>query len=145
MAAFTSRDMPQRAAFESRLARMKADPSVLLRAVLANGVLVGSVGSWDEEGERHVCYWISRDYWGQGVATGALRLHIAELTSRPLHASIAFDNLRSRRVLEKCGFRAVGSIQSFARARGQEIEEVLFRLECGAPKNWEPVAPNSAV
>jgi RimJ/RimL family protein N-acetyltransferase len=32
-------------------------------------------------------------------------------------------------VLEKCGFREVGTDRGFAEARGGEIEEVRLRLE----------------
>jgi RimJ/RimL family protein N-acetyltransferase len=36
---------------------------------------------------------------------------------------------QSQRVLEKCGFRRVGEGRGFANARGEEIDEVLFRLD----------------
>jgi RimJ/RimL family protein N-acetyltransferase len=49
--------------------------------------------------------------------------------SRPLHARIAYDNVASRRVLEKCGFRLVATERGFAEARSGEIEEYVLRLE----------------
>ena len=49
--------------------------------------------------------------------------------SRPLHARVAFDNVASHRVLEKCGFRVIASERSFAEARSGEIEELVLRLE----------------
>ena len=48
--------------------------------------------------------------------------------TRPLHASAAFDNAGSMRVLEKCGFQKVGLERAFANARGAVIEEVVFVL-----------------
>jgi RimJ/RimL family protein N-acetyltransferase len=49
--------------------------------------------------------------------------------SRPLHARVAYDNVASRRVLEKCGFRVIRTERSFAEARSGEIEEFVLRLE----------------
>jgi RimJ/RimL family protein N-acetyltransferase len=49
--------------------------------------------------------------------------------SRPLRARIAYDNVASRRVLEKCGFRVIAHERGFAEARSTEIEEFVLRLE----------------
>jgi len=49
--------------------------------------------------------------------------------SRPLHARVAYDNVASHRVLEKCGFRVVATERSFAEARSGEIEEFVLQLE----------------
>jgi RimJ/RimL family protein N-acetyltransferase len=49
--------------------------------------------------------------------------------SRPLHARVAYDNVASRRVLEKCGFRVIATERGFAEARSGEIEEFVPRLE----------------
>jgi RimJ/RimL family protein N-acetyltransferase len=54
--------------------------------------------------------------------------------SRPLHARVASDNVASRRVLEKCGFRLIATERGFAEARSGEIEEFVMRLEeSGSP------------
>src|SRR5215211_1242046 len=53
--------------------------------------------------------------------------------SRPLHARVASDNVASRRVLEKCGFRVVATERNVAEARSAEIEELVLRLEELAP------------
>jgi RimJ/RimL family protein N-acetyltransferase len=42
---------------------------------------------------------------------------------------VVHDNLASRRVLEKCGFRVIATERSFAEARSAEVEEVVLRLE----------------
>jgi L-amino acid N-acyltransferase YncA len=46
-----------------------------------------------------------------------------------LYARVAYDNVASRRALEKCGFRLVATERSFAEARSGEIEEVVLRFE----------------
>jgi RimJ/RimL family protein N-acetyltransferase len=48
---------------------------------------------------------------------------------RPLLARVAADNGASIRVLERCGFRLIGKERSFARARGEEIDEFVYELE----------------
>src|SRR5919106_5577065 len=75
-----------------------------------------------EPGEREVTYWIGRSYWGRGIATGALSAFLVGDPSRLLHARVAHDNVGSRRVLEKRGFRVIASEQNFAEARSAEID-----------------------
>ena len=101
MAAFPSRDLP---AFLERQARIEADPSAITRTIAADEGVVGSIGSWEVEGERDVGFWIGRDHWGNGYATAALRAFLDVDLHRPLHAHVVDHNVGSRRVLEKCGF-----------------------------------------
>jgi hypothetical protein len=62
-----------------------------------------------------------------------LAVHIAAFTApdhtRPLHARVASDNVASRRVLEKCGFRVIATERNVAEARSAEIEELVLRLD----------------
>ena len=129
MAAFTAPDHMDRDAFERRWARLRADETVINRAIVVHAEVAGTIGSWGEPGEREVTYWIGRSYWGKGIATCALNAFLTVDSSRPLHARVAHDNVASRRVLEKCGFRVVGTDRGFAEARSREIEEVVLRLE----------------
>jgi RimJ/RimL family protein N-acetyltransferase len=128
MAAFTVPDHMDRDAFERRWSRLRADDSLITRAILVDGEVVGTIGSWGDPGEREVTYWIGRSYWGKGIATGALNAFLAVERTRPLHAHVAYDNVASRRVLEKCGFRVVGTARGFARARSSEIDELALQL-----------------
>ena len=92
--------------------------------------VVGHVGSYEQFGKREVTYWIGTAYWGQGIATRALTAYLKQtLTTRPIYARVAKDNVGSRRVLEKCGFTVVGESKGYANARGKEIEELLLELE----------------
>lgn len=134
MAAFTAPDHLNRDAFERRWSRLRADDAVIVRAVVADGEVAGTVGSWGELGEREVTYWIGRSHWGKGIATCALAGFLAVDPSRPLHGRVASDNVASRRVLEKCGFRVVATERGFAEARSREIEETVLRLEDAPPE-----------
>jgi len=63
------------------------------------------------------------------VASRALALLLQEVQARPVHARAASDNLGSLRVLEKAGFRIIGTNRDFAQARKAEIEETILRLD----------------
>ena len=129
MAAFTAPDHMDRDAFERRWSRLRADETVINRAIVVDGEVAGTIGSWGDPGEREVTYWIGRSYWGKGIATAALKAFLTVDASRPLRARVASDNVASRRVLEKCGFRVVATERGFAEARSREIEEFVLRLE----------------
>jgi hypothetical protein len=90
--------------------------------------------SWGDRDEREVTHWIGRSYWGRGIATGTLKAFLTVDPSRPLHARVAFDNVASHRVREKCGFRVIANERSFAEARSGEIEEFVLRLEEAGPR-----------
>jgi len=85
-----------------------ADPAIVARTVVVDGEVAGSVMSWTQWEQRQLGYWFGRDHWGRGVATTALALFLGEMSVRPVHAYVAGCNGASRRVLEKCGFRADG-------------------------------------
>jgi RimJ/RimL family protein N-acetyltransferase len=129
MAAFTAPDHMDRNAFERRVSRQRADETVIARVIIVDGEVAGTIASWGDPDEREVTYWIGRSYWGRGIATDALKAFLTVDPSRPLHARVAFDNVASHRVLEKCGFRVVATERSFAEARSGEIEEFVLQLE----------------
>jgi RimJ/RimL family protein N-acetyltransferase len=108
-AAFTAADHMDRDAFERRWSRLRVDESVIARAIVVDGEVAGTIGSWGDPDEREVTYWIGRYYWGRGIATGDLNAFLAVNPSRALHARVAYDNVASRRVLEKCGFRVIAT------------------------------------
>ena len=128
MAAFTAPDPNDHDAYIAKWTRLLADPSIVARVVLQDGKIVGTVGSWVLHNERQVTYWMDRSVWGQGLATEALRLFLAEFNERPLHGRLVADNSASKRVLEKSGFVANGTDKGFANARQSEVEELLFVL-----------------
>ena len=128
MAAFTAREPSNRQAFDAHWARILADPGVVMRTVMVDADVAGHVSSFVQDGERELTCWIARPRWGQGIATEALRQFLDEQPSRPLQARAAQDNVASIRVLLRCGFVACGAGRGFAEARGEEIDELVFRL-----------------
>jgi RimJ/RimL family protein N-acetyltransferase len=129
MAAFTPADPDDRAAFDAHMAKVRSSPDSALRAVTCDGQLVGSVSTFIFDGETDVTYWIARSAWGHGIASQALELITDLVPTRPLHARTATDNLASLRVLQKSGFKIVGTEISFAPGRKSEIEETILRKD----------------
>lgn len=129
MAAFIARDPTDREAFTAHWHKIMADPTNIIRTIVCDGQVVGSVSSYEESGKPEVTYWIGRAYWGKGIGTRALTAFLVQVnTARPIYARVAQDNLGSRRILEKCGFQVIGEMKGFANARGEEIEELLLEL-----------------
>ena len=129
MAAFTSPAFDDRTSFEQRLARLRSDASTTNRVIEIDGRVVGTIASFDMEGEREITYWIGREDWGRGIATRALQEFLQLETTRPVYGRAASDNAASIRVLTKCGFLVVGEGRGFAHARGEETDEVVLRLD----------------
>lgn len=100
------------------------NPDALKQAIEVDGQLVGDIGSWLADGQRHVGYMIGREFWGRGIATDALAEFVrSHATSRPLHATVATTNPASARVLEKCGF-----VRLDRQIADDGVEEFLYEL-----------------
>lgn len=106
--------------------KILADPNCVLRTVVFDGRVAGNMVCWGTCGERNVGYWLGREFWGMGVGTAALRLFLAEVAERPLVAHVAKENRASIRVLEKCGFVAIGE-DRFVGVDGEEAVELVFQ------------------
>lgn len=124
---FTPRD--RQAFMEHWAAKVLADETVIKKTVLFEGQVAGNVVSFETSGKREVGYWIGRKYWGKGVATRALSQFLDQVTTRPLYAVVARDNVASIRVLEKCGFAISDEEIGPPDESGDVVEEVLLKLE----------------
>jgi len=130
MAAFTSADPSDRAAFDERWRRFHEQEDITSLVIESDGEVVGSIGSWDNDDIRELTYWLGRQHWGKGLATRALAEFLAEYElTRPIQGVTAVDNVGSQRVLEKCGFRRVGEGRGYSNARGHDVDELIFRLD----------------
>jgi RimJ/RimL family protein N-acetyltransferase len=128
LAAFTSKDPSDKAAYLSKYTKLLNDPTVNMRTIIVDNVIAGSVSKFIMEGEAEITYWIDKSFWGKGVATAALRKFLTIESTRPIFGRVAFDNVGSQRVLEKCGFIRIGNDKGFANARQAEIEEFIYKL-----------------
>lgn len=129
MAAFTPEDPSDRAAFDAHQARVRTAPGITHRAVTRDGELVGTVAAFPIEGQTEITYWIDRAAWGRGIASRALTLFLDLVPTRPLYAYVASDNNGSLRVLQKAGFKTIGTETSFAHVRNSQIKETILRKD----------------
>lgn len=129
LAAFTSKDSFNKEAYLAKYTRLLNDPTVNNQTIVVDGTIAGSIAKFVMEGDTEITYWIDKAFWGQGIATIALKNLLTIETTRPIFGRVAFDNTGSQKVLEKCGFTKIGTDKGFARARQTEIEEFIYRLD----------------
>ena len=125
MAAFPARDKQQ---FAAHWAKVRADDANVLRTIVADGLVAGNIGSWQQDGQQFLGYWVGREFWGRGVGTQALALLVDEVSIRPLYAHVVVHNVGSIRVLEKCGFRRDAAQEAQAPGSDDGIEELIYVL-----------------
>ena len=128
LAAFTSKDPNDKAAYLEKYTKHLADPDIHMRTIKVNGLIVGSIAKFIMDNEAGITYWIDRKFWGRGIATTALNEFLKIEQARPIYGRVAFDNYGSQKVLEKCGFVKVGQDKGYANARQAEIEEFIYKL-----------------
>lgn len=126
MMAFPARE---RDAFDAHWARIMANENIVIKTILFEGQVAGSILSFDLEEERDVGYEIGREFWGRGIASEALKQFLVHEMTRPLYGRVAKHNIASQRVLEKCGFVLVGSDKWKPDPNGEEVEELIYILK----------------
>ncbi len=117
LAAFTSKDSTNKEAYIAKFTKLLADSIINNQTIIVGTVIVGSIAKFIMEGDAEITYWIDRNFWGKGIATTALKDFLVLETTRPIFGRVAFDNLGSQKVLEKCGFAKIGTDTGFANAR----------------------------
>ncbi len=128
LAAFTSKDATDKKAYIDKYTKLLGDPTINNQTIFVNNVIAGSVAKFIMHGDIEITYWIDKQFWGKGLATFALKKLLSIETARPVFGRVAFDNLGSQKVLEKCGFIKTGTDKGFANARQAETEEYIYKL-----------------
>ncbi len=92
-------------AFTTHWDKVFQDSSAVPMVILLSERVVGLVACFYAGQSHSIGYWVQRDFWGQGIATEALRMLLQNVSVRPLYAQAATSNKASLRVLQKCGFQ----------------------------------------
>lgn len=91
----------------------------------ADGALIGTVGIVAyRKGNPLITYALGAEYWGKGYMTESLAAFTRELFEngcRSIQADVMESNIRSNRVLQKCGFRLIRSHRAPLSAEKPEI------------------------
>ena len=128
LAAFTSKDPSDKTAYLQKYSKFLDDPTKNTQTIMVENMIAGSIAKFEIDGNAEVTYWIDKKFWGKGVATKALKHLLKNENTRPIFGRVAFDNVGSQKVLEKCGFVKIGRDKGFANARQAEIEEFIYKL-----------------
>ncbi|MCJ0742946.1 GNAT family N-acetyltransferase [Pedobacter montanisoli] len=129
LAAFMPKDPTDKTAYLTKYTKLLSEPTVNNQTIVLDNTIVGSIAKFVMEGDTEITYWLDRKFWGQGIATLALKKFLDLESTRPIFGRVAFDNFGSQKVLEKCGFVKIGSDKGFANARQTEIEEFIYKLD----------------
>lgn len=97
------------------------------KVILLDDVFVGSVGIKPQQGWKSHCaeigYWLAEEYWGQGIATEALKMMTRNAFNdhgvQKLFATVLAPNCASMRVLEKAGYTQEGLLRRDVIKNGQ--------------------------
>jgi RimJ/RimL family protein N-acetyltransferase len=107
------------------LTKVIGNPTGHVETVTVDGEVAGNIVAWWQDGRRFVGYWLGQRFWGRGVGTAALRQFLQREHVRPLYADPYVGNTASVRLLERCGFRRVGTDHA------GDLEFVVLRLDDG--------------
>lgn len=109
-------------------------------AITKGNIVIGSIellihpngNHWWGEGSAELGYWIGEEYQGKGYATEASRVLIKrafdDLNIERIYASYKCENMASKRVLEKLGFRYYGELNNIDYL-SQPFREIAMLLE----------------
>lgn len=131
-----SRDVPPTYGVMVRRLRSEAtDGRVMPFVVTYRGRLVGqlTVGSitWGSLRGAHIGYWIDREFAGRGITPTAVALvtdHCFSIGLHRIEINVRPENVASRRVAEKLGFRFEGLRPSYLHIDGAWRDHVVYAL-----------------
>jgi RimJ/RimL family protein N-acetyltransferase len=118
------------------LALCAVDDLPLHFAVVSDGEVVGGVGGALKDdihaGTAELGWWIGHRFWGNGIATVAVRRLIRysfeDLEMDRVEAGVMRRNPASARVAEKAGFDLEGVAKQAYLKNGERIDRLLFGL-----------------
>ncbi|MEG0366496.1 MAG: GNAT family protein [Coprobacillus sp.] len=116
---------------------LNADPhSVFAFAITIEDKAIGSIGVF-RQGNIHNCtaelgYYISEDYWGQGIGTMAIKQTCDYIFNNTdiirIFAEPFAYNKASCRILEKAGFEYEGTLRKNAIKNGKVLDMKMYSL-----------------
>ena len=117
------------------MAQRKSPPTYF--AIEVAGRVAGGIGYTEHSDVQRigaeVGYWLGAEFWGQGIATAALRLvteHAFRVNAelRRLYAVPYSSNPASARVLAKAGYRCEGTLRHSAIKDGQVLDQWMYAI-----------------
>src|SRR5947209_5924853 len=90
MAAFMGENWRDKATYLAKWERFLADKTVDSRTILWNDQVAGSLGTWEMDGAPQISYVIGKSFWGQGIASAAIRQYLSTVSRNPIYGRVAF-------------------------------------------------------
>jgi RimJ/RimL family protein N-acetyltransferase len=89
--------------------------------------------SGNDRHRAHISYAVGFQYWGQGIATIAIKMAIGAVFKQfpdlvRIEALVELDNGGSQRVLEKVGFKREGLLRKYGFNKGQIRDMFMFSV-----------------
>ena len=100
---------------------------------LKHSEIIGSADLYNiEEHTATIRFWISKDYWGEGIATKAVKeicnYCFNKMKLKRVDAYVFKHNLGSINVLEKSGFHREGLLKYFDKKADKLIDEYICAI-----------------
>ncbi|MBR9919925.1 MAG: GNAT family N-acetyltransferase [Bacteroidetes bacterium] len=122
---------------EAFIQMAREEEEAIVKAIVVEGEVVGAIGIHPQEDVNRICvevgYWVSEKYWGNGIATAAVRemTKLAfELGYTRVFATVFGNNPASGRVLEKAGFTYEGTMKASAIKDGKILDMLMYGIVC---------------
>lgn len=97
--------------------------------------IIGTIGyhKWNKDFYKaEIGYDLSKDYWGQGVMSdvipSVIEFGFNHMSLNRIEAQLHPDNIGSKRVLEKAGFKYEATLEDFIFLKGNFLDTVLMSL-----------------
>lgn len=108
----------------------------ILRAITIDGVAVGSIGVFGKDDvyrkSAELGYWLAEDFWNKGIITRAIKqitdIAFNELDIVRIFAEPYFNNIGSRRVLEKSGFELEGILRKSVYKNNIYLDSYIYSI-----------------
>jgi len=98
--------------------------------------LVGSIGYlyFDQENKKtEIGYWLGKEYEGKGFITKSIEVLINyafdELKFNKIEIGVATDNIKSRAIPEKLGFKREGELRDYEYINGRFLDRIIYGLK----------------
>lgn len=118
-------------------AQLERDGTGWWRAIrsMEDNTFLGAIGIYKIDQQHRRCelgYWLLPEYWGKGIAAGAMPLVIDHafgvLGLHRIEAQVETENHASRKLLERFGFKHEGTLRECEWKDGRPISLDLFAL-----------------
>ncbi len=110
--------------------KLMEDESISMAVIISGASVVGYIAAFMRGDEREITYWIGREYWGQGIASKAVKLFLPSLQEKyvgeQIFARVVKGNKASEHVLLKAGFKATQTDKFYSDIRSTEVTETIF-------------------